>query len=267
MTVDGRALAATLKDKIKEETVGKDFSLAVFVVGNDPASETFVKMKQKFGETVGIKVNVETLPADISTDELVSNIKASKGSYQGIVVQLPLPAHIGADAARNAIPVTHDVDVLSDEACEQFKKGNLPILPPVAGAIAEIVKCHDVAIKSKKVVVVGQGRLVGAPAAIWFKQQGADVDTTDKEAFDISNETKKADIVVLGAGVPGLLKHDMVKNDVVIFDAGTSEAKGKLVGDADPACAEKASLFTPVPGGVGPITVAVLFKNLFTLAR
>lgn len=267
MILNGRAMAERLKEEIQEQVSGKDMSLAVFVMGDDPSSKRFVEMKRKFGDAVGITVIVEQLPKQTSTEKLISQIKESAEKNQGIIVQLPLPKHIDTDAVRNAIPITHDIDVLSDEACAQFEKGALPILPPVVGAIADIVKQHAIDVKNKKVVVVGKGKLVGAPAAVWLKQQDADVTVLDSKSYDISYETMKADIVVLGAGEPELLKPDMIVEGAIILDAGTSEAAGRLTGDAHPACAAKASLFTPVPGGIGPLTVAVLFHNLLARLR
>jgi methylenetetrahydrofolate dehydrogenase (NADP+) / methenyltetrahydrofolate cyclohydrolase len=124
---------------------------------------------------------------------------------------------------------------------------------------------HETPVFERHVVVVGSGKLVGLPASRWFMEQGSAVSVVTKDTADIAYYTKNADIIVLGAGVPRLLTPDMVKEGVVILDAGTSEDGGVLAGDADPACAEKASLFTPVPGGIGPITVAVLLRNLVEL--
>jgi methylenetetrahydrofolate dehydrogenase (NADP+)/methenyltetrahydrofolate cyclohydrolase len=129
-----------------------------------------------------------------------------------------------------------------------------------------VLRTHDISCVRKRVTVVGQGRLVGKPAAALFEKRGAVVVRVAK-GDDIGAATRDADIIVLGAGEPGLLKPEMIKDGVVILDAGTSESRGAVVGDADPACADKASLFTPVPGGIGPIAVVEIFANLFELAR
>jgi methylenetetrahydrofolate dehydrogenase (NADP+)/methenyltetrahydrofolate cyclohydrolase len=139
-------------------------------------------------------------------------------------------------------------------------------LPPVAGAIVEIFVRNGVSASGKKAVVVGAGKLVGTPAAQLLRDLGAHVTVVTHTRGSLE-ELKDADIVVLGAGEPGLVKPEMLKQGVVLIDAGTSESSGKLAGDADPACAHVASVFTPVPGGVGPIAVAMIFKNLLTLAR
>ncbi len=153
-----------------------------------------------------------------------------------------------------AVPPSHDIDVLNPLTTT--------VLSPVVGAIKEILKLHEVPVFEKHVVVVGSGKLVGRPVAAWFMEQGSSVSIVTRDTSDIVFYTKNADIIVLGAGSPRMLTPDMIKEGVVILDAGTSEDGGVLAGDADPACAEKASLFTPVPGGVGPITVAVLLRNV-----
>ena len=138
--------------------------------------------------------------------------------------------------------------------------------PPVAEAIKEVLRLHDVRPRGKIAVVVGAGRLVGAPAAKLLRELGAEVSVITQTSGSLV-ELKTADIVVLGVGEPGFIKTEMLKQDVVLIDAGTSEQGGKLAGDADPACISVASVFTPVPGGIGPIAVAMIFKNLSDLAR
>jgi methylenetetrahydrofolate dehydrogenase (NADP+)/methenyltetrahydrofolate cyclohydrolase len=178
----------------------------------------------------------------------------------GIIVQLPFPPHIDVDTVLSVIPKSYDVDVA------WYDGSSDEVLPPVVGAIAEIARVHDVLFATQNVVVVGKGKLVGAPALIWTQKQGAHVSVIDRETADPKTMIGDADILILGAGKPGLIMKDDVKEGVLIFDAGTSEDGGVLKGDADLSCAEKASLFTPVPGGIGPITIAVLLRNLITLA-
>jgi methylenetetrahydrofolate dehydrogenase (NADP+) / methenyltetrahydrofolate cyclohydrolase len=141
------------------------------------------------------------------------------------------------------------------------------VLPPVVGAIDAIAKHHQVVWADTQVVVVGQGRLVGAPAAVYAASKGAHVTVLEKDTADYEHTIKEADILILGAGVPGLVTAAMVKPGVVIFDAGTSEEGGMLVGDADTSVNDMASLVTPVPGGIGPITIAVLLRNVVDLAQ
>jgi methylenetetrahydrofolate dehydrogenase (NADP+)/methenyltetrahydrofolate cyclohydrolase len=136
----------------------------------------------------------------------------------------------------------------------------------VAGAVAEVLERHHVDVTGKKTVVVGAGKLVGKPVASMLAEMGAEVSVVTSTEGSLE-ELKTADIVVLGAGSPGFVKPDMLKEGVVLIDAGTSESNGKLAGDADPSCAEVASVFTPVPGGIGPLAVAMIFKNLLALTQ
>ena len=181
-------------------------------------------------------------------------------------MQLPLPDGADDNIVRNVIPVGKDVDVISDEAIRLFERGESLVLPPVVGAIAEITKQYHVTLKGKKILVVGEGRLVGKPVVAWLRAQLVSP-TLIKDSINLKRQAKDADVIILGTGSPGLLMPDMLKDGVMVFDAGTSETAGKLAGDADPSCATKASLFTPVPGGIGPVTVAMIFKNLLALAE
>jgi len=166
------------------------------------------------------------------------------------------------------IPIEKDADVLSSVAREEFRNATVgALLPPIVAAVVEIFKNTKVKPLGKKAVVLGTGFLVGAPVATWLTQQGADVTVLNSKSADLSAALRAADIVVSGAGSPHLIKPDMLKQGVVLIDAGTSESSGEIVGDADPACAPKCSLFTPVPGGLGPIAVACLFGNAVTLAE
>ena len=162
----------------------------------------------------------------------------------------------------NAVPANKDVDVLSDGAIEKYEKGELSFVPAVAGAVSEIFKKYKIDFVGKKIAIVGRGRLVGRPVRSFFAREGAEISVINRDNIDSSNALKEADIIVSGAGSPYLIKPYMIKEGVALIDAGTAEKSGKLVGDIDPECKEKASLYAPVPGGVGPITIAILFRNL-----
>jgi methylenetetrahydrofolate dehydrogenase (NADP+)/methenyltetrahydrofolate cyclohydrolase len=155
-----------------------------------------------------------------------------------------------------------DVDVLSEESNKLFEKGELDIFPPVTGAVAYILNKENIDLVGKKVVVVGLGALVGKPSLAWFKGKTADVIAVDKNTENISLYTKDADIILSGVGIPNLIKPQMVKDGVILLDAGTSEDSGELKGDISKECIGKAKLLTPVPGGIGPITVSVLLENV-----
>lgn len=258
MIVDGKKLAEEIKQELRVKTRGKDLRLAVIWVGEDPVSERYVESKKKFGLDIGIEVSVYEYPSTILEEDLVEEVVRldNDNSINGIIVQLPLPAEIDEQKILNLISPDKDVDALSSEA---------RILPPTIGAIKEILVRNDVPLSGKKAVVLGKGKLVGRPAAIWLTQEGANVSVIDSKTPDPASILKQADIVVSGVGRAGLITPNSIKDGVVLIDAGTSEASGQLKGDADPACALKCSLFTPVPGGVGPLTVVMLFKNLIEL--
>lgn len=269
MIIDGKKIAQDIQESLKQkvEVLGTAPVLAIVVVGENPVIESFVRIKKEFAEKLGVHVEEHRFSSSISTDKLLKKVEelSLDESVHGIVVQLPLPPEVDTEAIFGAIPASKDVDVLSKEGQVLFETGELDILPPVTGAIREIISREGMQIKEKKAVVVGNGKLVGYPTAVWLKREGVDVTTLTRNSGDTKEKIKQADMLVLGAGSPGMILPDMIKEGAALFDAGTSEDKGRLIGDANKVCADKCSIFTPVPGGIGPITVAVLFQNLFTL--
>ena len=263
MIVDGKAIAARIYAEIKNEVTHMSHKphLTVFTCAPNFETQKYLALKRKKAHDVGIGFNVIEFPVETTTDEVVTSVAHAKMQTDGIIVQLPFPAHIDIAKVLDIIPSSYDVDAVHYDGT----KGS--VLPPVVGAIKEIAELHDVLFPTAQVVIVGKGRLVGTPAAIWSKKQGAQVTVIDRETRDKESSIAKAHILILGAGVPNLITPDMIAKNVVIFDAGTSEEGGVLKGDADPACADTSALFTPVPGGIGPITIAVLLRNLITLAR
>lgn len=239
MIIDGKHIAEDIIAGLGASLHGK--RLGIVVGTPDSATDSFIKIKSRVAQRLGVEVVRGEL------DELIQ-------TCDGIIVQLPIP---NSDALLAALPPHKDVDAL----------GSAPLVPaPVAGAIAEVLSRSGVDPRGKSAVVVGSGRLVGAPAAKLLRGLGADVSVITQGHGSL-DQLKTADIVVLGAGEPGLIKPAMLKQGVVLIDAGTSEQGGKLAGDADPICADVCSVFTPVPGGIGPIAVAMIFKNLSDLAR
>jgi methylenetetrahydrofolate dehydrogenase (NADP+)/methenyltetrahydrofolate cyclohydrolase len=259
MLVDGKKLAEEIKTTLK----GDGLRLAIVQVGDDEASKKFIERKEKFAKDISVETRVYNLSSDISTTELrkkmseISHIEKN----DGVILQLPLPSQINIQYVLNGIINSKDVDVLSSRSFGNFATGRSKILPPVVGAVKKIFEQYDVEIKNKNIVVVGAGKLVGMPVFVWLINQGATVSVVNEFTPDISKFTREADIIVSGAGKPGLIKPEMVKERVIIIDAGFP------VGDVDPAVAEKSSFFTPVPGGIGPLTVAMVFKNLIELNK
>jgi methylenetetrahydrofolate dehydrogenase (NADP+)/methenyltetrahydrofolate cyclohydrolase len=258
--VAGKTIAAEISAAVALRVKELNTTLRLAVITCNPNFETkkYLALKKTKAQTLGIVLEVIELPETANTEMVLNLIKTATTSYSGIIVQLPLPLEIDIAKVIAAIPATHDVDAFGYEA------GLVKVLPPVVGAIAEIAKYYQIDWKNKQVVVFGSGRLVGSPAAYYAKQQGAMV-TIVTETTPNPAAVASADIIILGVGKPNLLKSDAVKEGVLIFDAGASEDGGVLAGDADPEIASKAALFTPVPGGIGPITIALLFRNLLEL--
>ncbi len=261
MIIDGRAIAETLKEEVKEQVVRCATPPRLSIIACQPTFETktFITKKTAMAEAVGITVVQYDMSPTATLSDVEVLIQSCAMMSDGIIVQLPFP-HLPSEQLLALIPATHDVDV------SRYDGTSTHLLPPVVGAINSISDKHHVVWEGQKVVVVGYGRLVGRPVAAYATARGAAVTvvTADTPNYDAIHE---ADIVILGAGTPGILTPNMIKNGVVVFDAGTSEEGGVLRGDADRAVADKASLFTPVPGGIGPITIAVLLQNVVTLAE
>lgn len=263
MIIDGKKIAEDIKLEIKaflKDTANRP-TLGVVWVGEYPVSLKYINKKISLGESLGIPVKVFKFDEQISEEKLKSAIITLLSEVDGAIVQLPLPKHLDTQKILDLIPKEKDVDCLSEDSA----KGE--ILSPVVGAVKEILdRSGLIDIKDKKVVIVGKGKLVGGPVALWMVKNGADVKSFSKDdSENMFEEIKKADILILSAGVPGLIKQEMIKDGVILIDASTSEVSGVLKGDAEEACASKCSVFTPVPGGVGPITVVMLFKNLIEL--
>lgn len=261
--VDGKALAANLLMEVADQVETLEVPPHLVVITCAPNFETkkYLDLKQGKARALGIDMTLEELPANSTTNEVQVAVREAVAHSNGVIVQLPLPSAIDTTAVLQAVPTSHDVDAFS------YAGEPAAVLPPVVGAIDLIARAHSVSWTGKQVAVFGQGRLVGAPAAAYAEAAGAEVTILTEASTDAAAVALASDIIILGVGKPNLLTPEMVKEGVVVFDAGASEDGGLLVGDADPAVAEKASLFTPVPGGIGPMTIALLFYNLVELQK
>ena len=258
MSIDGRTIAKEIlsRTKARAEKLGRRPNVLVYVSPEETsATRSYLKIKARSAEDAGCNFE-ETRSLTFAT------------RTDAIIVQLPLPTDISTKDVLNSIPIQQDADVLSAAARTKFENNDTDaLLPPVVGAVREICMRGNINLKGKNAVVIGNGWLVGNPCATWLRQQGSEVSVVTLESGDLSAALRAADIIVSGAGSPHLIKPDMIKDGVVLIDAGASESDGAVAGDADPACAQKCSLFTPVPGGVGPIAVACLFENVVTLTE
>jgi methylenetetrahydrofolate dehydrogenase (NADP+)/methenyltetrahydrofolate cyclohydrolase len=262
MIVDGKAIAEDIYTQLaaRRAKIGRSLKLGIIVVGADPVIESFVRIKTRAAAGLNIEMVRVDLPAESATEFVVDHVTRLSKEVDALIVQLPLPKHIHTNTVLAAIPREKDVDAINPEIPEDKR----PVYAPVALAVVEILQRSRIKIEGARAVVVGAGRLVGAPSAALLKRLGARVSMFTLEEGSI-NDLKEADIAVLGAGNPAFIKPEHVKMGVAIIDAGTSESNGKVVGDADPGCISKAGIITPVPGGVGPVAVAMIFRNLFDL--
>ncbi len=259
-----------LKLKARIAKLARSPVLAIISVAEHPSIQSFIKIKRKYAEEIGVTIREFNFKEESDESALVVHIEglAKSGEYDGIIVQLPLPAHYDVKRVLDAVPVSLDVDVLSTQANTSFIEQGSP-LPTVVGAVAHILKTTETNLIGKRVVVVGRGKLVGIPVAVWLRHQQVEPSIIDTETDPMLRVQllQEADIVISGSGVPHLLTPEDVKPGVILIDAGTSEQAGVLAGDCDPRCADTAGVFTPVPGGVGPLTVAYLFDNLVSAAE
>lgn len=253
MIIDGKGIAEEIYESLQ---LLRPLTLGILVGAENPVTDSFVRIKEKAAARLGVTLVRHEIASDATTSVAVAGVAELVGSTDGIIVQLPLPQGIEVETVLAAIPPEKDVDGISPHP---------KVRPPVAEAVAEILVRAAVDPHGKKAAVVGSGRLVGAPVAALLANLGADVHVLT--LGDSLDGLKDADIIVSGAGQPGLITPERIKDGAVLIDAGTSESEGKVIGDADPSCAEKCLVFTPVPGGVGPIAVAMIFKNLVELAK
>ena len=268
--LDGKMLSAKIKDELKTEVenLKKDGiapSLAVIIVGDDPASKIYVKNKKLACEYCGIKSLEYALPAETSQEELLALIdKLNKdASVSGILCQLPLPKGLDEEAVINAISPTKDVDAFHPVNVGKIMVGNFDFLPCTPAGVMELIALSGIEVKGKKCVVVGRSNIVGKPMSMLLLHQHGTVTICHSKTADLKAEVRQADIVVAAVGVPELIKGDMIKEGAVVIDVGMNRlADGRLVGDVEFAtCEMHASAITPVPGGVGPMTIAMLMKN------
>ena len=262
MLVNGKEIAEDILAQVKKEAAARPSGAPrLTAVTCQPNFETrkYLALKKRRAAEAGIVLNVVELPPEIDTDEAVFTVAKLAEKTDGLVVQLPLPDHFDRKRILAAVPPEKDPDGFA------YGKNKMACLPPVTGAIDEIANRYGVKWRDREVVILGSGVLVGQPAALYAKEKGAKVTVLTKDNFNPAL-LRLADLIITGIGQPHFVVPDMVKEGVVIFDAGTAEDGGKIAGDVDPKTYAKASLVTPVPGGIGPITIAYLLRNLMYIS-
>ena len=278
--IDGKASAAKLREKIAAYTAaltsrhGLQPGLATVLVGKDPASEVYVKNKRKTAEAIGFKsVHVE-LPADVSQDELLSHVKALSAdpSVHGILVQLPLPKHLDENAVLDALDPAKDVDALTPKNAGLLLSGRAHLVSCTPSGVMLLLKEYMGDISGKEALVIGRSLLFGKPAAQLLLAANATVTMAHSRSKDLPGLARRADILVAAIGKPEFVKADWVKPGAVVIDVGINrveagEGKYKLVGDVDyEGAKEVAGAITPVPGGVGAMTIVCLMHNTLIAA-
>jgi len=264
MVIDGRAIAENIYLDLEPEfaALGKVVRLGIVVVGENPVIASFVRIKERSALRLGVEMLRKDLPESATEKEIIDAVHALNGNADAVIVQLPLPKGISTNNVLSAVPNEKDVDALNPDIPEEKRF----VHAPVALAAVEILERSHVQIKNARAVVVGAGRLVGAPSAWLLRSLGAKVSVFSLEEGSI-DDLKDADIIVSGAGNPGFIKPEHIKKGVALIDGGTSELNKRIAGDADPACRDMASVFTPVPGGVGPVAVSMIFRNILALVQ
>jgi methylenetetrahydrofolate dehydrogenase (NADP+) / methenyltetrahydrofolate cyclohydrolase len=274
--VDGKGLAKSLKQQIKLEVgefadrYGRPPQLTVVLVGDDPASQSYVRAKERACRRAGITSAMVNLPADITSHELmetVSKLNADE-SVDGVLVQLPLPDHLEPEPVVAAISPLKDVDCFHPENLGLLLRGLPRFAPCTPAGIMRILDSLDVDFAGKDAVVVGRSLIVGRPLAMLLIERDMTVTVCHSKTSDLPDKVRRADLVVAAVGVPGLVKGDWLKPGATVIDVGTNYKGDGLVGDVDfDSAVERAGIITPVPGGVGPLTVTQLLRNVLTAAK
>lgn len=274
--IDGKAVAAQVRAEVAVEVAqlkekGVTPGLAVIVVGDDPASRIYVNNKKKACAEVGIYSEEHALAADTSLDELIALVRSlnSRGDISGILCQLPLTNGLDDRAVIENIAPIKDVDAFHPSNVGRIMLGDYHFLPCTPAGIMELLHHYGISAEGKECVVVGRSNIVGKPMSMLLLHENGTVTTCHSRTRDLKEVTSRADILVAAVGKPKFITGDMVKEGAVVIDVGMDrDENGKLCGDVDFASVEpKASYITPVPGGVGPMTIAMLLKNTVTAAK
>lgn len=275
--IDGKQLAASMRVEIAEnvkkfeERHGRKIGLAVVIVGEDPASQVYVRNKIKSCEEVGIKSFSYRLPAETKQDELEELLTelAESNAVDGILVQMPLPKHLNSERALKLIPTEKDVDGFSAENIGKLALNGESLVACTPNGVMKMLASKNIEIRSKKAVVVGRSNIVGRPMALLLINADATVTVCHSRTKDLKKECLEADILVAAIGKAKFITADMIKEGAVVIDVGMNrDENGNLCGDVDfENVKEKCSYITPVPGGAGPMTITMLMYNTYLAAQ
>jgi methylenetetrahydrofolate dehydrogenase (NADP+) / methenyltetrahydrofolate cyclohydrolase len=269
--MDGRGLAQRVRARVAEEVAAYDrpIGLATVLVGDDPASAIYVRRKREACEEAGIESIHHAPPRDVAEEELLALVEElnADGRVTGLLVQLPLPAHIDEDKVIRAIDPMKDVDGFHPVNAGFLLQGRPTLLPATPAGIMEILREYEIPLSGASALVIGRSNIVGKPAAILLLAESATVTIAHSRTRDLPELARAADVVVAAVGRPRTVTADMVKPGAAVIDVGINRIDGTVVGDVDEGVAEVAGHLTPVPGGVGPMTIAMLLANTVRAAR
>lgn len=273
--IDGKVISASVKERVKAEVSalkekGITVGLAVIIVGEDPASKVYVSNKKKACENLGIISEEYALPENTTNEELLALIEElnNKPSINGILCQLPLPRHLDEKLIINSIDPEKDVDAFHPFNVGKIMIGDFYFLPCTPAGVMEMLKYESIEVEGKNCVVIGRSNIVGKPMNMLLLHQNGTVTVCHSKTKNLKEICRNADILVAAVGRPKFVTEDMVKEGAVVIDVGINRVDGKLCGDVDfENVKNKVSAITPVPGGVGPMTIAMLMQNTLTAAK
>jgi methylenetetrahydrofolate dehydrogenase (NADP+) / methenyltetrahydrofolate cyclohydrolase len=269
--MDGRGLAQRIRAQVADEVAGHDgpIGLATVLVGEDPASEIYVRRKREACEEAGIESIHHAPPGDIAEEDLLALVEELNADDRvtGLLVQLPLPDHIDEDKVIRAIDPMKDVDGFHPVNAGFLLQGRPTLLPATPAGIMEILREYEIPLSGASAVVIGRSNIVGKPAAILLLAESATVTIAHSRTRNLPELMRSADVLVAAVGRPRMVTPDMVKPGAAVIDVGINRLDGKVLGDVDEGVREVAGYLTPVPGGVGPMTIAMLLANTMRAAR
>jgi methylenetetrahydrofolate dehydrogenase (NADP+)/methenyltetrahydrofolate cyclohydrolase len=262
--MDGAALAARVREEVAREVreLGA-LGLATILVGDDPASDTYIRLKHKAAEAVGIRTIDRRLPAETSEGDVLELVAAlnDDDAVDGILVQTPLPPHMDEIAVTDAVVAAKDVDGFNPLNAGHLYRGRPTLVPATAAGVMRLLDEYEIVLAGRHAVVIGRSDRVGKPLAHLLLQRHATVTVCHSRTADLAGHARDADVLVVAVGRAGLVSAAMVKAGATVVDVGMNRGAAGVVGDVDPDVAERAAFLTPVPGGVGPMTIAMLLSN------
>jgi methylenetetrahydrofolate dehydrogenase (NADP+)/methenyltetrahydrofolate cyclohydrolase len=268
--MDGAALAARLREQLTQEVreLG-DLTLATILVGDDPASDVYIRLKHKAAEAAGIHALDKRLPEETTQEQILDLIAALNAdeAVDGILVQTPLPVHMDELTVTDAVTAEKDVDGFNPLNTGRLYRGRPALVPATAAGVMRLLDEYEIPLAGRHAVVLGRSDRVGKPLALLLLHRHATVTVCHSRTADLAKHTANADVLVVAVGRAGLVTRDMVKEGATVVDVGMNRGESGLVGDVDPDVRERAAYLTPVPGGVGPMTIAMVLGNTVQAAR